>query len=154
VGSYLVEDSMGYLLHWLDCQPRTFISQKVFINSFGKSWFPHKSVNVSLTITNKGSVDGFVLALTLAKRLYKHFMWNKHGHSSKRLRSASERAWGTPPLLGLFESIPWINSMLTVKDLNVHPILRVDDLPCRIERVMRSDLRKKGPRDDLAKSLK
>ena len=76
-----------------------FISQKVFIMSFGKSQFLHESINSFFISNDKGYVDGFMQELTFAKRLYKHFLWNNNTvHSgavlraSRRFMTAGERA--------------------------------------------------------------
>jgi len=60
------------------------ISQKVFIKSFFKSQFPHKSVNLFfILVTMKDKLTD----LTFAKRLYKHFLWDK---TSSAAPSSSE----------------------------------------------------------------
>ena len=52
-----------------------FISQKVFVNSFCESEFPHKSVNLFFLISNdKKLVEGFVRGLTCAKQLHRYFL--------------------------------------------------------------------------------
>ena len=51
-----------------------FISQKVFIKSFFKSQFLHKSVDLSFITAYKGPVGGFVRESTSAKQLYEHFL--------------------------------------------------------------------------------
>ena len=55
-----------------------FISHKVFLSSFCRSQLPHKSVNLSFTITNKKNKLTDLWELTFTKRLSKHFVWDKN----------------------------------------------------------------------------
>ena len=74
--------------------PETLISQIVFVKSFLKSQFPHKSVNSSFIITNmKNKLTD--LRGNFEKRLYKHFLRDKSVEGSRCARCRENKAHKT-----------------------------------------------------------